>query len=103
MYNYNSLFLFHLVTCIPVNRNNESTWEGCVVLFAVGGYPVGVAIAHKRKMLKQKYIYEFLGLASSPYETSTVCPSVRLSVSNKKFSYFPPLDFSDFLHEVSLQ
>ena len=51
MYNYNSLFLFHLVTCIPVNRNNESTWEGCVVLSAVGGYPVGVAIAHKRKML----------------------------------------------------
>ena len=46
---------------------------------------------------------QFLGLASSPYVTSTVCLSVRPSVSNKKFSYFPPLDFSDFLHEVSLQ
>ena len=42
----------------------------------------------------------FLGLASSPYVTSFVSQSVSLS---QKFSYFPPLDFSDFLHEVSLQ
>ena len=62
MYNYNSLFLFHLVTCIPVNRNNESTWEGCVVLFAVGGYPVGVAIAHKRKMLVKSFFFSKIGL-----------------------------------------
>ena len=33
----------------------------------------------------------------------SVCLSVCLSVCNTKFSYFPPLDFSDFLHEVSLQ
>ena len=30
-------------------------------------------------------------------------PSVSLSVRNKKFSYFPSLLFSDFLHQVSLQ
>ena len=33
------------------------------------------------------------------YETSSVrlsvCPSVRPSVRNAKFSYFPPLDFSE--------
>ena len=43
-----------------------------------------------------------LGLASSPYETSTVCPSVRQSVHQTKFSYFPPLEFLDFWHEDSL-
>ena len=37
-----------------------------------------------------------LGLAKSPYETSTVCPSV----SDKKFSYFPSLLFSENSHEV---
>ena len=40
---------------------------------------------------------------SSPYESSTVCPSVCQSVSpSQKFSYFPSLVFSDFLHQVSL-
>ena len=42
--------------------------------------------------------FEFLGLASSPYVTSTVSQSVRQT----RFSYFPPLDFSDFLHQASL-
>ena len=33
----------------------------------------------------------------------SVCQSVSLSVCLwQKFSYFPPLDFSDFLQEVSL-
>ena len=37
------------------------------------------------------------------YVTSSVCLSVRLSVRlQHKISYFPPLDFSDFLHQVSL-
>ena len=43
----------------------------------------------------------FLGLASSPYETSTVIP-VCLSVRQTKLIYFPPLDFSDVLHQVKL-
>ena len=33
----------------------------------------------------------------------SVLLSVRLSVRNAKFSYFPPLVFSDFLHQVSLK
>ena len=38
----------------------------------------------------------------------SLCNQLRQSVSqsvslSQKFSYFPPLDFSDFLHEVSLQ
>ena len=37
--------------------------------------------------------------AAWSYETSTVSPSVRQS---QKFSYFLPLDFSDFLHQTSL-
>ena len=41
---------------------------------------------------------QFLGLASSPYVTSTV----SLSVRQTRLSYFPPLDFSDFLHQASL-
>ena len=46
--------------------------------------------------------YNLLGLASSPYVTSTVILSVSQSVSQTRFSYFPSLDFSDFLHQVSL-
>ena len=44
----------------------------------------------------------FLGLTSSPYVTSTVSQSVCQSVRQTRFSYFPPLDFSDFLHQASL-
>ena len=47
--------------------------------------------------------HRFLGLAPSPYETSTVSLSVSQSVrQSQKFSYFPSLDFSDFLQQVSL-
>ena len=41
--------------------------------------------------------------AGGSYVTSSVCLSVRQSVCPQhQFSYFPPLDFLDFLHQVSL-
>ena len=44
-----------------------------------------------------------IGPALGSYETSSVRPSVRPSVSQwQKFSYFLPLVFLDFLHQATL-
>ena len=56
----------------------------------------------REKSAPEYLLQTLLGLASSPYVTSTVIQSVRQSVSQTRFSYFPPLDFSDFLHQASL-
>jgi hypothetical protein len=58
-----------------------------------------IPIRQKSRKCGQNGVFGPAIALGGSYVTSSVRQSVSLS---QKFSYFPPLDFLDFLHQVSL-